>query len=130
MDFSISAKKVLGKVKMNCTFPPLCRDFAGPIVMKFWCDQRSPEKMIPELARTALDGFELSLSLPKRAARLLKQMERGQLEFNINYEGLRQFANQMEKMTNRLAMAIILAAVIIALRIVMVIYHPSTWQAF
>jgi ubiquinone biosynthesis protein len=105
-------------------------DFAAPIVMKFWREERRPDKIIPELARTALDGFELSLSLPKRAARLLRQMERGQLEFNINYEGLREFANQMEKMTNRLAMAIILAAVIVALGIVMVIYHPTTWQAF
>ncbi len=105
-------------------------DFAAPYVMKYWRSERSPEKMIPEMARTALDGLELSLSLPRRAARLLKQMERGQLEFNINYEGLRQFASQMEKMTNRLAMAIILAAVIVALGIVMVIYHPVTWQAF
>jgi len=105
-------------------------DFAAPIVMKFWQEERRPDKIIPELARTALDGFELSLSLPKRAARLLRQMERGQLEFNINYEGLRQFANQMEKMTNRLAAAIVLAAVIVALGIVTVIYHPATMQTF
>jgi ubiquinone biosynthesis protein len=105
-------------------------DFAGPYVMKYWRNERSPDKMIPEMARTALDGLELSLSLPRRASRLLKQMERGQLEFNINYEGLRHFASQMEKMTNRLAMAIILAAVIVALGIVLVIYHPVTWQAF
>jgi ubiquinone biosynthesis protein len=105
-------------------------DFAAPIVMKLWQEERRPDKIIPELARTALDGFELSLSLPKRAARLLRQMERGQLEFNINYEGLRQFANQMERMTNRLAAAIVLAAVIVALGIVTVIYHPDTWQAF
>ncbi|HVP20275.1 MAG TPA: AarF/ABC1/UbiB kinase family protein [Anaerolineaceae bacterium] len=105
-------------------------DFATPYVLKFWRKERSPEKIIPELASTALDGLELSLSLPRRAARLLKQMERGQLEFNINYEGLRQFASQMEKMTNRLAMAILLAAVIVALGIVLVIYHPVTWQTF
>jgi len=105
-------------------------DFAAPIVMNYWKEERRPDKLIPEMARTALDGFELSLSLPKRAARLLRQMERGQLEFNINYEGLRQFANQMERMTNRLAAAIVLAAVIVALGIVMVIYHPEAWQTF
>ena len=105
-------------------------DFSAPIVMKYWKEERRPDKLIPEMARTALDGFELSLSLPKRAARLLRQMERGQLEFNINYEGLRQFANQMERMTNRLAAAIVLAAVIVALGIVMVIYHPEVWQTF
>jgi ubiquinone biosynthesis protein len=105
-------------------------DFAAPIVMRYLREQRSPEKVIPQLARGALDSLELGLTLPKRAARLLKQVERGQLQFNINYEGLRQFANQMEKMTNRLAMAIVLAAVIVALGIVLVIYHPTSWQAF
>lgn len=105
-------------------------DFAAPIVLGFWRNQRSPDKMIPQMARTALDGMELSLSLPRRISRLLKQMERGQLELNINYEGLRQFANQMERMTNRLAMSIVLGAVIVALGIVTVIYHPAIWQTF
>jgi len=105
-------------------------DFAAPIVMRYLREQRSPEKVLPQLARSAMDSLELGLNLPKRAARLLKQVERGQLEFNINYEGLRQFANQMEKMTNRLAMAIVLAAVIVALGIVLVVFHPASWQAF
>ena len=105
-------------------------DFAAPIVLGFWRSQRSPDKVIPQMARTALDGMELSLSLPRRVSRLLKQMERGQIEFNINYEGLRQFANQMEKMFNRLAMSIVLGAVIVALGIVTVIYHPAVWQTF
>ncbi len=105
-------------------------DFAAPIVMGYYRSQRSPEKMVPQMARTALEGMELSLSLPRRISRLLKQMERGQIEFNINYEGLRPFINQMEKMTNRLAMAIVLGAVIVALGIVTVIYHPAIWQTF
>jgi ubiquinone biosynthesis protein len=105
-------------------------DFAAPYVLRYWREERSPEKLIPRMASTAFEGLELSLSLPRRAARLLKQIERGQLEFNINYEGLRQFTNQMQKMTNRIAMAVILAAVIVALGIVTVIYHPASWQSF
>jgi hypothetical protein len=42
---------------------------------------------------------------------------------------LHEFMGQMQKMTNRLALSMLLAAVIIALALVLVIYHPATWQA-
>ena len=80
--------------------------------------------------QSAMEGAEFTIELPKMMARLLRQLERGQLEMNINSDFVREFASQMQKMTNRLAMAVLLAAVIVALGIVMVIYHPTTWQRF
>lgn len=103
-------------------------DFAAPYVRKFYMAERSPERMIPRMLQSSLDGAEFTLELPKLASRLLKQLERGQLELNMNYDGLREFMAQMQKMTNRLALAVLLAATIIALGMVMVVYHPATWQ--
>lgn len=103
-------------------------DFATPYIKKFYLEDRSPEKMVPRLARSSLEGLELSLELPRLISRLLKQLERGQLELNVGMEGLREFTSQMQKMTNRLALSVLLAATIIALGMVMVVYHPVTWQ--
>lgn len=103
-------------------------DFATPFVKKFYAAQRSPEKMAPRLFQSSMEGLELSLELPKLVSRLLKQLERGQFEMNINYDFLREFTSQMQKMTNRLALSMLLAATIIALGIVIVVYHPATWQ--
>jgi ubiquinone biosynthesis protein len=94
-------------------------DFAAPYVLKFWQEQRSPQRMIPRLGKTALDGLELSLNLPRQASRLLKQMERGQLEFNINYEGLKDIIAQLQKMVNRISLSIIIGATIVALGMIM-----------
>ena len=99
-------------------------DFAAPYVLHYWQEQRSPQKMIPRLGKTALDGLELSLNLPRQASRLLKQMERGQLEFNVNYDGFRDIMAQMQKMANRLALSIIIGATIVALGMVMQVYMP------
>ena len=99
-------------------------DFAAPYVLHYWQEQRSPQKMIPRLGRTALDGLELSLNLPRQASRLLKQMERGQLEFNINYDGLRNIMAQMQKMANRLALSIIIGSTIVALGMIMQDFLP------
>ncbi len=102
-------------------------DFAAPYVMHYWQDQRSPQKLIPRLGKSALDGLELSMSLPRQASRLLKQMERGQLEFNMNYDGLRDITAQMQKMVNRISLSIIIGATIVALGMIMQAYAPPEW---
>lgn len=103
-------------------------DFAAPYVKELWTRERSPQTLWPRLGQTAMEGMELTLNLPRQISRLLKQLERGQLEFNINYDGLREFTGQMQKMTNRLALAMLLSAVIVALGLTMVVYHPVEWQ--
>jgi ubiquinone biosynthesis protein len=102
-------------------------DFAAPYVLRSWQEQRSPQKLIPRLGKTAIDGLELSLNLPRQTSRLLKQMERGQLEFNINYDGLRDIVAQMQKMANRMSLSIIIGATIVALGMVVQVYIPPEW---
>jgi ubiquinone biosynthesis protein len=103
--------------------------FAGPYVSKFWAEQRSPEAILPRFSQAALDSMELGLELPRRASRLLELLERGQMEVKINVQPLREIVGQMQKMTNRLALAMLLSAVIIALALVLVVYQPDTWRA-
>ena len=104
--------------------------FAAPYVKSFWAEERSPRNMIPRLGQAAFDSMELGLELPRRISRLLEMVERGQTEVNVNFQVLRELVSQFQKMTNRLALAMVLSAVIIALALIMVVYHPATWQAF
>jgi ubiquinone biosynthesis protein len=103
--------------------------FADPYVRRFWSEQRSPEEILPRVGQAAIDSLELGLELPRRMARLLELLERGQMEVNINMKPLRDFMAQMQKMTNRLALSMLLAAAIIALALILVVYHPATWQS-
>jgi ubiquinone biosynthesis protein len=103
--------------------------FAGPYVRKFWNVERSPATILPRLSEAALDTLDLGLELPRRANRLLGQIERGQLEVSLNTKLLQDLIGQMQKMTNRITLGMILSAVIIALALVMVVYKPETWAA-
>jgi ubiquinone biosynthesis protein len=104
--------------------------FAAPYVRRFWKAERSPASLGPRLTAAALDSFEMSLDLPRRFHRLLSQVERGQLEVNLNHQLLDDLIGKLQKMTNRMALAMILSAVIIALSLVLVVYRPQTWQSF
>ncbi len=102
--------------------------FATPYLTRFWKEERSPAKMLPQVAQSAMDGIELSLDLPRRINRLLNQVERGQFEVNINQKILDELTGKLQKMTNRMALGMIVSAVIIALALVMAVYKFDVWQ--
>lgn len=103
-------------------------EFAEPYLRRFWLEQRSPTELSLRLGRAMLDAAELGVDLPRRTAHLLDQLERGDLEFNVNHEGLRELVRQLQRVANRLALSVLLAAVIISLALVMLIYHPPGWE--
>jgi len=104
--------------------------FADPYVRRFWKEQRSAEVLMPRVGQAALDSLELGLELPRRVLRLLELLERGQMEVNINMNVLRSLVGKFQSMTNRLALSMLMAAVIVALALIPVIYHPASWQTF
>lgn len=105
-------------------------EFAAPHLQEFWIQRRSPKAIASLVGQSALDAAELGLSLPHRLSRLIGQVERGELELNVNHEGLREFARQIQRMVNRLALTILLAATILALGLMMLIYHPPGWDLY
>jgi ubiquinone biosynthesis protein len=117
---------------INCTLDPDFKmlDFATPIVRRYLQSYNSPERIAVRTAQSALDGIESSFELPRHAERLLRRMENGLLELQINYDGLRGIISQMERMANRLAISILAGSTIVAFGMVMVVYRPSSWQQF
>ena len=101
---------------------------AAPYVRRSWMVQQSPAEVLPRLKQAAIDGFELGIELPHRVMRLLEQLERGQIEFNLNVDRFAKLMSQMQHMTNRLALSVVLAGTIVALGMVTVVYHPQEWQ--
>ncbi len=90
-------------------------DYASPFFQKRWIEHHGLAETAQRFGRAAVDAAELGIELPRRAGRLLGRLERGELELNVQHEGLERFSHQMQRMTNRLALAIILAASVVAM---------------
>uniref|UniRef100_A0A7C4PLP1 AarF/ABC1/UbiB kinase family protein n=1 Tax=Anaerolinea thermolimosa TaxID=229919 RepID=A0A7C4PLP1_9CHLR len=103
-------------------------EFAAPYLKSFWQEEQSPSTILPRLTAAASDGMELGLDLPRRATRILSQIEQGKLEVNLNRQELDDLVGKFQKMTNRLTLGMILSAVIIALSLIMVVYRAETWE--
>lgn len=103
-------------------------EFAAPSLQEFWLKRRSLKAATVRVGQAAWDAAELGLELPRRTSRLLGRLERGEVGFKIEHEGLPEFSRQLRHMANRLALSILLAATIVGLGLLMVIYHPPGWE--
>lgn len=90
-------------------------EFASPYFRKRWKQRFSVGSTLKRFGRAAADAAELSTDLPRRTGRLLNRVERGEIEISIRHEGLGPIADQFQRMFNRLALAVLLGASVVAL---------------
>jgi ubiquinone biosynthesis protein len=105
-------------------------EFATPYLRQFLLERRSPQAIARRVERAALEAAQLGLDLPRRTTQLLSRLERGDLEFGVNHHGLDDFEHKLQRMVNRLALSILLAAVILSLALLMLVFHPSGWEHY
>lgn len=90
-------------------------DFASPFLRRRWDRHHALPAVAGRVGRAARDAADLGVDLPRRTGRLMGRIERGELQLNVQHEGLGAFSRQLQRMTNRLALAVILAGSVVAL---------------
>lgn len=104
--------------------------FAEPYLKRFWLQSRGPTYLAHKIATGMVDLTELGLDLPQYLRRLVGQMARGEVTVTTRHEGLNEFIVELNRVANRLAMSILVAALIISVGLLMLIYHPPGWEAW
>jgi len=100
---------------------------SGPYVRRFLMRLWLPSTWGPPLLRTATGLADLLVALPHQTARILNQAERGELRFQIQSPMTQQTASQLNRMTNRVVLGLLLAAWIIALALLLPSLELSSW---
>ena len=75
-----------------------------------------------------VEAAELGTELPRSLRRLMGELERGILEFDMRPEGLEPVLMRFEPLPNRLVLGMIPAAFIVGLAVFMALYHPPGWE--
>lgn len=105
-------------------------EFARPYFQRFWLQSRSPRVQAHRLAEGVLRLTELGFDLPGRFGRLLGQLERGEITIVSRREETEELLREFHRATNRLAISILTAALIIGLGLLMLVYNPPGWERF
>lgn len=86
---------------------------ARPYVRALWLERYRPEVILATLRRNLADGMELVKDLPRRLERLLAMLEKGEIGLEFKHKGLVPLTQAIESSANRVAVALIVAALIV-----------------
>jgi ubiquinone biosynthesis protein len=103
-------------------------DFIKPMSQKMAASRLTSDEWTERLKYSALDAAELSIELPRRADRVLADVERGNLRVWARIEELEPALQRMERMVERINLTLIAAACIVGLAVLLIYYHPDGWR--
>lgn len=90
-------------------------EFSGPYVSRFLLRQALPSSWGPPMIRNLTGWADLVSGFPRQASRILNQVDRGQLEFRVNIPAMEENTRQMNRVANRVIMAILVGTLTVAL---------------
>ncbi len=88
-----------------------------PYIRRFMWQMVSPREWGPPLLRGAGDWAELLNLVPRIGTQLLTRAERGEIEITLRHKELGQALTRLDRLTSRLSLSVLLAALIIGLAI-------------
>ncbi len=98
-----------------------------PLVRKHLRDRLSLSKIVHDVAVTAMEARTLLRDLPSELHEILRLLKRGELGAKFEHQGLDKFIREHDQVSNRLAFAIVLAALIVGSSIMVHADVPSKW---
>ncbi|MBV9403009.1 MAG: AarF/ABC1/UbiB kinase family protein [Candidatus Eremiobacteraeota bacterium] len=103
-------------------------DFLRPISEKAAMARLSPGDWFERARLSALDTAELSIDLPRRADRVLADIERGNLRVWARIEDLEPALRTIERVVERANATMLAAACIVGITVLFVVYRPTGWH--
>jgi ubiquinone biosynthesis protein len=101
---------------------------ARPFMRQVLARQFKPQRLLRQWLEFGGDAVELARELPLEVRRLMAQIKEGRARFHIHHEGLESLINTLERIINRLAFALVLAALIIGSSVVIHSHVPPLWH--
>jgi ubiquinone biosynthesis protein len=92
---------------------------SAPYVERFTVQMALPQNWAPGLLRQATSWVTLASLFPRQATRVLGQLEGGELEQRVRVPEIHQATRESSSTTNRIVMAILVGAMVIALALLL-----------
>lgn len=101
-------------------------DVATPFAHEALQRRLQPTAWEPQLRQAALDLARLGSDLPAQSRRLLRRLDQGEFTVGLRRDELDEGIERLERMVNRLVVSMLLAALIVAVAMLMLVYHPGS----
>ncbi len=101
---------------------------AKPFMRKVQLGRMHPGRIFEELSFTGSAYIHLLRDLPEELRTLLAQLRNGRMRFEFEHRGLKSLGDALDRISNRIAFAIVLAALIVGSSLIVLSGIPPYWQ--
>ncbi len=103
-------------------------DQAGPYIRRILVNRYHPRRLAGNLWETSQDLIYLAKEVPGEMRELLKQLKQGKAKMELEHLGLNPLMATLERVSNRIASAIVLASLIIGSSLIVHAKVPPLWR--
>lgn len=101
---------------------------ARPFLKQVRLERVKPKRLIEGLFEFGMDFADMARELPAEVRRILSQLKVGEARLVFRHEGLEPAIQSAERISNRIAFAVVLAAMIIASSLIIHADVPPKWH--
>jgi ubiquinone biosynthesis protein len=100
---------------------------ATPYVRKLKMERFAPRRLVGELFESGNELLQLAREIPGGLRELLRLAKRGNLRMGLEHRGFEKMLGTYEHIANRIAFAIVVAALIVGSSLIVVSDIPPKW---
>ncbi|NOQ45196.1 MAG: AarF/ABC1/UbiB kinase family protein, partial [Desulfobulbaceae bacterium] len=101
---------------------------AGPFMKKIKAGRLKPGRLAEEIGETGSEYLSLVRELPKEMRSILRQLRDGRMKLEFEHRGLQALGSSLDRISNRIAFAIVLASQIIGSSLIVLSDIPPHWN--
>jgi ubiquinone biosynthesis protein len=102
---------------------------AKPFMRKIQFGRMQPGRIIEEISRTGSAYLQLFRDLPEEMRTILQQLRSGRMRLEFEHRGLNSLGAALDRVSNRIAFAIVLAALIVGSSVIVLADIPPRWHS-
>jgi len=100
---------------------------ARPFVQQVQMDRFRPQRLAADLVESGTELFHLLKEIPGEIRNILKQAREGKIRMEFEHRGLEPMLNALDRTSNRVAFAIVLASILIGSSLIVFSGIPPKW---
>ncbi len=101
---------------------------ARPFMRRIRLERMRPGRLAEEIARTGSGYLQLVRELPEELRAILRQLRGGRMRIEFEHHGLQALGAALDRVSNRIAFAIVLAALIVGSSLIVLSDIPPHWH--
>ncbi len=101
---------------------------AEPFMRQVQMDRLNPEKVAKDIFSSGTDLLHLLKEIPRELDNFLKQFKKGHVKIGFEHHGLGPMLTTIDRTSNRIAFAIVLASLVIGSSLIVLSGIPPTWH--